>query len=78
MTAHYAIRRVALLSAFRFGFVIGGTTLFIPGFLLGLISTLVAHWLQQWLQSWAAIRGLGIGFTCPPSGAVLSASVAGG
>lgn len=60
MTIQYAIRRVSLLSAFRFGFVIGGTVLFLPGFLFGLVSVLVARWLQHWLQSWTGIRGLGI------------------
>ncbi len=61
MMMSYAIRRVLLLSAFRFGFVIGATTLFAPGFLLGILSTLVAHWLREWLQSWGAIGGLGLG-----------------
>lgn len=57
---NYAIRHVSLFSAFRFGFVIGLTSLFIPGLLIGVLAALVANGLKTWLESWQIINGLGL------------------
>ena len=56
---NYAIRHVSLLSAFRFGFVIGVTSLFMPGLLAGLMAWLVADWFKLWIDSWPAFSRLG-------------------
>ncbi len=57
---NYAIRHVALLAAFRFGFVIGLTSLFIPGLLIGVLAALAANGLKNWLESWQVVDGFGL------------------
>ncbi len=57
---NYAIRHVALLSAFRFGFVIGLTSLFMPGLLIGVLAALAASGLKTWLGSWQELGVLNL------------------
>lgn len=58
----YTIRRIHLFPAFRFGCLVGGLVLILPGLLLGLLARGVVGLLRQWLegwQSWSANLPLG-------------------
>lgn len=54
----YAIRHISLLSAFRFGFVIGATALLLPGILAGLGAGLAVAGINEWLAGWSTLGGL--------------------
>ncbi|MBX3013616.1 MAG: FHA domain-containing protein [Caldilineaceae bacterium] len=56
----YAIRHVSLLSAFRFGFVIGATALLIPGILAGIGTALLIAGVEAWLGSWPEVSRFGL------------------
>jgi hypothetical protein len=51
----YAIRRIALFPAFKFGSSVGGVIMLLPGFLLGLLTRAVVGILRSWLEAWQAL-----------------------
>ncbi len=57
---HLTIRHVSLLPAFKFGSLIGGMVLILPGFLSGLLVWAIAGGLRQWLESWDRVSLAGI------------------
>lgn len=51
----YAIRRIALFPAFKFGSSVGGVIMLLPGFLFGLLTRAVVGILRSWLEAWQAL-----------------------
>lgn len=51
----YAVRRIALLPAFKFGSSVGGVIMLLPGFLLGLLTRALVGILRSWLEAWQAL-----------------------
>jgi len=51
----YAIRRFALFPAFKFGSLVGGVIMLLPGLLLGLLARFLVGILRGWLEAWQAL-----------------------
>ena len=60
MMTDIAIRRIQPLSALKFGALIGGSTMFLPGLLLGVIVRVLVGILRTWLDGWTKPGVLGV------------------
>lgn len=60
MMTDIAIRRIQPLSALKFGALVGGLTMFLPGLLLGVIVRVLVGILRAWLDGWTNPSALGV------------------
>jgi hypothetical protein len=51
-----SVRRIRILSAVKFGFVVGGLVACLPSLLCGLLSAGAISVLYDWLQTWQSIK----------------------
>lgn len=51
----YAIHRIHLFPAFKFGCLVGGVIMLLPGLLLGLLARLLVGILRRWLEAWETL-----------------------
>lgn len=49
---HFAIRRILLIPAFKFGCLVGAVVLIPPGIVLGFLAQVVTRLFLSWLQGW--------------------------
>jgi hypothetical protein len=53
---HYTVRRIGIVSALKYGFVLGAVIACLPGMLCGVASAQGVEALRRWLESWQMIR----------------------
>ena len=51
-TAQLRVRRIGYLSLAKFGCLLGGLAMVLPGLVCGLVSVSLVHTVRAWLESW--------------------------